>query len=96
MYEPNIAGLAFPFPELLARGGLNALVLAPLKSESRVFGLIVAARREAESFSSVECEFLRQLSEHVALAARREGISRTGSGPAQSGIFLAILGLITS
>ena len=28
--------------------------------------------------------------------ARREGIKRTGSGPAQSGIFFAILGLMTS
>jgi signal transduction histidine kinase/CheY-like chemotaxis protein len=32
---------------------------------------MVAARREAAAFSSVECEFLRQLSEHVALAARQ-------------------------
>jgi signal transduction histidine kinase/CheY-like chemotaxis protein len=31
----------------------------------------VAARRQAESFSSPECEFLRQLSEHVALAAHQ-------------------------
>ncbi|MEH2688978.1 response regulator [Bradyrhizobium diazoefficiens] len=39
--------------------------------ESRVFGVLVAARKERDSFSSGECEFLRQLSEHVALAAHQ-------------------------
>ncbi len=29
---------------------------------------------EAESFSSVECEFLQQLSEHVALAAHQANL----------------------
>jgi signal transduction histidine kinase/CheY-like chemotaxis protein/HAMP domain-containing protein len=69
VYEPDIAAVPFPFPERLAGGGLRALVLAPLRSESRVFGVLVAARREARSFSSIECEFLRQLSEHIALGA---------------------------
>ena len=31
-------------------------------------GVLVAARHAAHSFSSGECEFLKQLSEHVALA----------------------------
>jgi signal transduction histidine kinase/ActR/RegA family two-component response regulator len=39
--------------------------------ESRVFGVLIAARREPHGFSSGECEFLRQLSEHVALAAHQ-------------------------
>ncbi len=71
VYEPDIGQVRFPFPERLARGGLGSLVMAPLRSESRVFGVLVAARREPHSFSSVECEFLRQLSEHVALAAHQ-------------------------
>jgi PAS domain S-box-containing protein len=71
VYEPDIGQVRFPFPERLARGGLGSLVMAPLRSESRVFGVLVAARREAQGFSSVECEFLRQLSEHVALAAHQ-------------------------
>ena len=33
--------------------------------------MLVAARRQADAFSSAECEFLRQLSEHVALAAHQ-------------------------
>jgi signal transduction histidine kinase/HAMP domain-containing protein len=71
VYEPDIGGSAYPFPSTLAKGGLRALVVAPLRAESRVFGVLVAARRQPESFSSGDCEFLRQLSEHVALAAHQ-------------------------
>jgi GAF domain-containing protein len=39
--------------------------------ESQVFGVLIAARRSAHGFSSGECEFLRQLGEHVALAAHQ-------------------------
>jgi signal transduction histidine kinase/ActR/RegA family two-component response regulator len=45
--------------------------VAPLRYESGIFGVLVAARKETNSFSSGDCEFLRQLSEHVALAARQ-------------------------
>src|SRR6202035_2084147 len=71
VYEPDIAQVAFPFPQQLARGGLRALVAAPLLVESKVFGVLIAARRAPHSFSSGACEFLRQLSEHVALAANQ-------------------------
>jgi len=71
VYEPDISQSSFPFPQRLARGGLCSLVAAPLLVESKVFGVLVAGRREANSFSSGECEFLRQLSEHVALAAHQ-------------------------
>lgn len=68
VYEPDISQVRFPFPEQLARGGLCSVVMAPLRSESRVFGVLVVARHGVAGFSSVECEFLRQLSEHIALA----------------------------
>ncbi|MEJ0037741.1 MAG: ATP-binding protein [Gammaproteobacteria bacterium] len=71
VYEPDISEVSFSFPQRLARGGLRALVAAPLLVESQVFGVLIAARREASSFSSGECEFLRQASEHVALAAHQ-------------------------
>ena len=74
VYEPDIDRVAFPFPQQLARGGLRALVAAPLLVESKVFGVLIAARRAPHSFSSGECEFLRQLSEHVALAANQAEI----------------------
>ena len=69
VYEPELALNAFPFARRLAGAGLGALVAAPLHVETRVFGVLMAARRAPASFSSGECEFLRQLSEHVALAA---------------------------
>jgi signal transduction histidine kinase/ActR/RegA family two-component response regulator/HAMP domain-containing protein len=71
VYEPDIGASQYSFPSTLARGGLRALVVAPLRAESRVFGVLVAARREPQSFTSGDCEFLRQLSEHVALAAHQ-------------------------
>ena len=71
VYEPDISMVQFPFPQRLARGGLRSLVAAPLLVESNVFGVLIAARNRPDSFSSGECEFLRQLSEHTALAAHQ-------------------------
>ena len=71
VHEPDVSQSPHPFPQRLARGGLRSMVAAPLLVESEVFGVLIAARREPGSFSSAECEFLRQLSEHVALAANQ-------------------------
>lgn len=71
VYEADIAEVAFPFPQRLAQGGLRALVMAPLLAENTVFGILIVARHAAHSFTSGECEFLSQLSEHVALAANQ-------------------------
>lgn len=71
VYEPDIQAVRHPFARRLAGGGLAALVAAPLIIKDQVFGILIAARRVPESFSSGECEFIRQLSEHVALAAHQ-------------------------
>ncbi|HWW25246.1 MAG TPA: PAS domain-containing protein [Caulobacter sp.] len=71
VYEPDIADVPFPFPRRLAGGGLGSMVCAPLQVESKVFGVLVVARFQPNAFVSAECEFLRQLSEHVALAAHQ-------------------------
>jgi PAS domain S-box-containing protein len=71
VYEADIGQVPFPFPQRLVRGGLSAMVAAPLLVESKVFGVLIAARRRAHSFTSGECEFLRQVSEHVALATHQ-------------------------
>ena len=71
VYEHDVSHVDFPFPQRLARAGLGALVAAPLLLESKVFGILIVARRDTNSFSSGECEFLQQLSEHVALAAHQ-------------------------
>jgi signal transduction histidine kinase/ActR/RegA family two-component response regulator len=71
VYEPEVAEIRFPFPQRFATAGLHSMVLAPLLVEARVFGVLVVARRGAQAFNSAECEFLRHLSEHVALAANQ-------------------------
>jgi PAS domain S-box-containing protein len=69
--EEDTSTIPFPLAQRLAAAGLHSLVVAPLQSESRVFGVLLAARRERNAFSSSECEFIRQLSSHVALAAHQ-------------------------
>ena len=71
VYEADTAAISFPFPRSLADAGLRSLVAAPLLVESTVFGALLVARHEPDGFVSGECEFLRQLSEHVALAAHQ-------------------------
>ncbi len=71
VYEPDVADVLFPFPQRLATAGLRSVVFAPLTVENQVFGILVCARRGDHAFSSGECEFLRQLSEHVALASHQ-------------------------
>jgi signal transduction histidine kinase/ActR/RegA family two-component response regulator len=71
VYEPDLKVVDFPFPQRLLRGGLQSVVAAPLLFESKVFGVLIASRRQANGFASGDCEFLRQLSEHVALAAHQ-------------------------
>ncbi|MEO8017648.1 MAG: PAS domain S-box protein, partial [Pseudomonadota bacterium] len=69
VYEPNMEGVGHPFSARLAGGGLRSMVAAPLVIETEVLGVMVVAKRGVESFSSDDCEFMRQLSSHVALAA---------------------------
>jgi signal transduction histidine kinase/ActR/RegA family two-component response regulator/HAMP domain-containing protein len=71
VYEPDISPSQLPFFKRLGGGGLHSLVAAPLMVESKIFGVLIAARLQPQAFSSGECEFLRQLSEHVALAAHQ-------------------------
>jgi signal transduction histidine kinase/CheY-like chemotaxis protein len=71
VYEPDVRAIQFPFPQRLAGAGLRSLVIAPLIVENQVFGVLVTARRKEQAFSSGECEFLKQLSEHVALASHQ-------------------------
>jgi len=47
------------------------VVLAPLQTESEVYGALVVARNRADGFGSAEWEFLRQLSEHLALVVHQ-------------------------
>jgi signal transduction histidine kinase len=66
-----VAVVNSPFPRRFADAGFRSMVLAPLALESSVFGVIVVARRAPQAFSSPDCEFLKQLGEHTALASHQ-------------------------
>ena len=57
--------------EKLACAGLRSAVAVPLLVENKLFGILLAARLKPDGFSSGDAEFLRLLSEHVALAAHQ-------------------------
>ncbi|MBW4052654.1 MAG: response regulator, partial [Proteobacteria bacterium] len=70
-YEPDLERCPVALPPPLAGRGLRSLVIAPLRVDADVLGALVAGRREPGGFDDADCEFLRQLSEHVALAVRQ-------------------------
>jgi len=57
VHEPDIGRVEFPFPQRLSRGQMRSLVIAPLLAESRVFGVLVAARTTPHSFTSGNVNF---------------------------------------
>jgi PAS domain S-box-containing protein len=71
IYESDLSRLPFPLAQRLCQADLHSMVAAPFLVEGSCFGILLAARRAPDSFSSGECEFLRQLSEHVALASNQ-------------------------
>ena len=77
VYEPDIRRIEGDFTQRLASAGLRALVISPLLAQGTVFGALIAARAQAQTFSSNECEFLRQLSDHVALATHQAQLYTT-------------------
>jgi signal transduction histidine kinase/ActR/RegA family two-component response regulator len=70
IYEPDTSAVNYAFPRNLLKGGLRAMVAVPMMVDGEFYGVLVVARRETNSFSSGECEFLTHLSEHVAQAAQ--------------------------
>jgi signal transduction histidine kinase/DNA-binding response OmpR family regulator len=70
-YEPNTDAKRTTLAQLLAPAGLRSHVIVPMKAERLVFAVLIAARCAADGFQSGDCEFLRQLGEHVALAAHQ-------------------------
>ncbi len=71
VYLPDTLKSPGAFAEKLAGAGLRSLAAVPLLVENKLFGVLLAARLKQESFSSGDCEFLRMLAEHVALAAHQ-------------------------
>jgi signal transduction histidine kinase/ActR/RegA family two-component response regulator len=71
IYVPDTLKRPAELMEKLAGAGLRSAVAVPLLVEHRLFGVLLGARLRADGFSSNDCEFLRTLSEHMALAAHQ-------------------------
>lgn len=71
VYWADTTELSPQLAKQLAHIDLRCAVSVPLMVEGKLFGILSVARKESNSFSSGECEFLRMLSEHVALAAHQ-------------------------
>jgi signal transduction histidine kinase/ActR/RegA family two-component response regulator len=71
VYEPSAGALAMPLFQGLSDAGFESIVIAPLVAENTFFGALLVGRRKAHAFNSADCEFLKQLGEHVALAAQQ-------------------------
>lgn len=69
-YAPDIGGTRNAFLRHLARAGMKAAVAVPMLLDGEVFGVLVVARARHDGFDGQDCEFLRQLCDHVALASR--------------------------
>lgn len=71
LYGPDLAESDAPVVKKLMEKGMNSAVAVPLMVEKNLFGILIAARGKTNGFSIGECEFLRALSQHVALAAHQ-------------------------
>lgn len=71
VYAPDTLKQPAALIEKFAGAGLRSAVAVPLLVENKLFGVLFAARLKPDGFSSGDCEFLRMLSEHVALAAHQ-------------------------
>ena len=71
VYLPDMSEAPAPFSKKLAAARLRSAVAVPLMVEEKLFGVLISARLNPDGFTSGDCEFLRMLSDHVALAAHQ-------------------------
>jgi signal transduction histidine kinase len=71
VYIADVERTKAPLPHDLTGTPIRSLVVVPLRADNKILGALTAGRRSPDGFSGDECDFLRQLSEHVALAARQ-------------------------
>src|SRR5581483_738736 len=60
-----------PLHEKFAHAGFRSIAGVPLMVEGKLFGTLMVARLPVNGFADRDCEFLRTLSEHVAIAAHQ-------------------------
>jgi PAS domain S-box-containing protein len=69
VHDRHLASSCFEWTRRLGAQGLECLVVAPVRENDEVSGVLLAARYAGNPLESADCEFLRQLCEHVALGA---------------------------
>jgi signal transduction histidine kinase/ActR/RegA family two-component response regulator/uncharacterized membrane protein affecting hemolysin expression len=76
VYYPDTLKETALLTEKLAVTGWRSTVAVPLMVEGKLFGVMISARLKPDDFSSGDAEFLRMLSEHVALAAHQSRLHK--------------------
>lgn len=76
VYVPDTVVVNAPYMQALARAGTRSLVAIPLIVDGTVLGAQVCTRQEQGAFRDEEIEFLRQLGEHISLAAHQIRLHR--------------------
>src|SRR5207253_7495999 len=71
LYEPDIAKTEAPLLKKLSEFQMGSAAVVPMIVERNLFGILIAARVRVDGFSIGECEFMRTLCAHVALAAHQ-------------------------
>jgi signal transduction histidine kinase/DNA-binding response OmpR family regulator len=71
LYESEMPKTTAPILKRIARMDIGSAVVIPMMVEKKLFGILIAGRKAINGFSLGECEFLRTLCEHVALAAHQ-------------------------
>ncbi|MDB6125280.1 MAG: hybrid sensor histidine kinase/response regulator [Pedosphaera sp.] len=71
VYLPDTRQIQAALTQKIADAGMRCAAAVPLMVEDKLFGILIVGRHGLDSFSSGECEFLRLLSGHVALAAHQ-------------------------
>ena len=69
VYSTDTLETKTPLAQKLGGLGWRSAVAVPLMVEEKLYGVLISARSKPDDFGSGDCEFLRMLSEHVALAA---------------------------
>ncbi len=72
VYVPDGSKLDLAMAKKMSGAGFNSCVATPLVIENKVIGLMVLLRRGTDAFSRAECDFLRGMCAHVALAIQQE------------------------
>jgi len=69
LYRPDLRQSEHPLFQNIAQRGFHSFIALSLQTQEETVGVLVLLRREKDAFSPTEQDFLKQLGEHIALAA---------------------------